>query len=160
MFSQIREHRLFHASLHSGMYYLKIILEPKLHGLRNTSHTGKYCQSLLTLLPDNLLCFLYSVCRTKIKILTPKITWHMFIACRSAGVLFLLHIKESGKQAIARVATVYMSTFFLTKDPKQAQYHSLWTELAVEGNIGLLGSGPADSSHLSPFAQVSVGEWQ
>uniref|UniRef100_A0A3Q4AQA8 Uncharacterized protein n=1 Tax=Mola mola TaxID=94237 RepID=A0A3Q4AQA8_MOLML len=60
--------------------------------------------------------------------------------------------------AIAHVATEYMSSDFLPKDPNQARYRSLRTELAVEENSDLLGSGPALFPHLSPFAQeVSVG---
>lgn len=85
----------------------------------------------------------------------------MFIVCRSAGVIFVLRLTESGKMAIAHVATEYMSSDFLPKDPNQARYRSLRTELAVEENSDLLGSGPALFPHLSPFAQeVSVGEWQ
>lgn len=65
----------------------------------------------------------------------------------------------SGAMAIAHVATEYVFSDFLLKDPSQARYRSVRTELAVDKMVTCVAVGlPLLLISLAFAQEVSVGE--
>lgn len=62
--------------------------------------------------------------------------------------------------AIAHVATEYVFSDFLLKEPNQARYRSVRTELAVDKMVTCVAVGlPLLLISLAFAQEVSVGEW-
>lgn len=62
--------------------------------------------------------------------------------------------------AIAHVATEYVFSDFLLKDPNQARYRNVRTELAVDKIVTCVAVGlPLLLISLAFAQEVSVGEW-
>lgn len=63
--------------------------------------------------------------------------------------------------AIAHVATEYVFTDFLLKEPSKTQYRSIRTELAVDKMVTCVVVGlPLLFISLAFAQEVSVGEWK
>lgn len=63
--------------------------------------------------------------------------------------------------AIAHVATEYVFSDFLLKDPNQARYRSVRTELALDKLVTCVAVGlPLLLISLAFAQEVSVGEWR
>lgn len=68
-------------------------------------------------------------------------------------------LQQSGEMAIAHVATEYVFSDFLLKEPNQARYRSVRTELAVDKMVTCVAVGlPLLLISLAFAQEVSVGE--